>query len=568
MLNLLSSGIIILLLLSGCGWDGAATRNNDFAPLTSIEITADSPTIAAHTSTKLVVTGNYSGLFTRDITAQVAWSSASPAVADFVSPATPNRISGQAPGTAVLTATVENVTSSFTLTVSPATVTSLTITPANPSVARGLSRQFAVNGGFSDGTTQDLTFDADWAASAPAVATISNDAGSKGLAQALTVGTATLTATFAFNGVSTTTLLTVTEAALQAITVSPANPTILTISRVPFKAVGSFSDGSTADITSQAVWSSSSADIATVATGGAAKTLTPGTVSINATLAGISGTSSLKVTGGFLTGIAISPTNPGTVKDTTARMTARGTFSNGSTRDISGAVDWTVANPSFATVTTPGGNLALLNPLAVTTGTIVTARSGLVFTETTLTVTAPQLLSIALAPTNLELTTGTGDRLTLKALFSDGSTRDVTLGSDWTSDAAAIAPVGNSDITKGRVSGAANGSAIISATYGGLTVKATVTVRTRTLRDLTIAGATSSVIGNQFALTATASYTDGTNKDVTEETGWSIDNPNIANLVDPRNQPGQVVMVDGGLATLTASFGNQTKTLSLTSQGL
>jgi len=563
MFNPLLSGFLLLLLLTGCGWDGTATRNNDFTPLTSIEILADSPAIAAHTSTRLSVIGHFSGLFTRDITPQVVWSSAAPAVADFVSPATPNRVSGQAPGSAVLTAAVGNVSSTFTLTVSPATVTSLTIAPAGPSIAKGLGSQFVVSGAFSDGTNQDLTFDADWASSTPAVATISNAAGSKGLAQALAVGTSTITATF--DGVSGTTLLTVTTAALQTISVLPANPTILSLSRTAFTAVGSYSDGSTADITNQALWSSSSAGIAEVTSGGAARTITPGTTLVSATLAGISGKSSLKVTGGFLTGITISPANPRLVRDTAGRMTAKGTFSNGSTRDISGAVDWTVANPAFATVTTPGGNLALLNPLAVTAGTIVTARSGTVFAETGLTVTAPRLTGITIAPTSLDLTNGTSDRLTVTALFDDGSTQDVTIVCDWTSDAAATAPVGNSGTAKGRVSGAADGPAIISASYGGLTARSTVTVRTRLLQDLIITGVTATTVGNQVTLTATASYSDGS-KVVTEDTDWSIDDTNIATLADALNQPGQVVMVDGGLATLTASFGNKSITVPLTSR--
>ena len=91
MKNLLWSGFFIVLVLSGCS-NGTPTRLNTFTPLTSIEITAVSSTIAAQTSTRLTATGNYSGLFTRDITAQVVWSSDTPNVAGtFTTAATPNR---------------------------------------------------------------------------------------------------------------------------------------------------------------------------------------------------------------------------------------------------------------------------------------------------------------------------------------------------------------------------------------------------------------------------------------------------------------------------------------------
>src|SRR5512138_11418 len=111
MTNLLRSGFIMMVLLSGCGSNGTPTRNNDFTPLTSIQISAATPTIAAHTSTRLSATGNYSGLFTRDITDKVVWSSGSPNVAGFVTASSPNRVTGHIPGTAILTATVGNVSS-------------------------------------------------------------------------------------------------------------------------------------------------------------------------------------------------------------------------------------------------------------------------------------------------------------------------------------------------------------------------------------------------------------------------------------------------------------------------
>jgi hypothetical protein len=50
-------------------------------------------------------------------------------------------------------------------------------------------------GTFSDGTTQDLTMDVTWSSGTPGVATISNVAGSEGLATSVAIGTTTITAT-------------------------------------------------------------------------------------------------------------------------------------------------------------------------------------------------------------------------------------------------------------------------------------------------------------------------------------------------------------------------------------
>ncbi len=575
MLRLIGLGVAIVLIVSGCGSNGAPTRHNDFTPLTSIEISADSPAIAAHSSTMLKVTGNFSGQFSRDITDQAVWSSDSPNVAEFITTGKPNRVTSHVPGTTILTATVGNVSNTFKLTVTSATVSALTITPVAPAVPKGLNTQFTVSGTFSDGTTQDLTFDSAWSSDTPAVATVSNDINSKGVAQALAVGTSTIRATF--DGVNSTSLLTVTEVVLQSVAVIPtnpllpANPSILSLSATSFKATGTYSDGSTADITSQAAWSSSRPEFATIATGGAATTLTPGTTIISASLAGISGTSNLKVTGGALSGISLSPANPKLTTTTLLRMTATGTFNNGSSRDITGVADWSVLDPSIATVTTPGGNLAWLNALASTptlNPTTVSAafKFGIVTMTgaTNLTVTAPQLQSISINPTNLDLTVGTSSRFSVTATFNDATTQDVTLNSSWTSNSDATASAGNIGLAKGRVSGVAAGPVTISATYGDITVAVPITVTRRTIQSLVISGTPTVVSGNQVKFTTTANYSDGSSVDVTEDTTWSLDQPNIAILADSQNQPGQVVAVDTGSATLTASFGGQTQTMKLT----
>jgi hypothetical protein len=578
MFNLAWSGIVMLLLISGCGWNGTPTRNNDFIPLASIEISAVSPTIdvsrtiAAHTSTTLSVKGNFSASFTRDVTDQVVWSSSSPAVAGFVTATNPNRVTALAPGTAILTATVGGVSAAFTLTVSPAIVTTLTITPAAPSIFKGLTTQLSVLGTFSDGTTQDLNFDADWASTAPAVATVSNSAAGKGFVQAVAVGTTTITATF--SGTSGSTLLTVKEPVLQSITVTPVNPSLLSLSSGIFKVTGNYSDGSTPDITSQASLSSSNTAIATIDGSGAVTTLLQGTTTISASMNGVTGTSNLRVTGGNLTGITLTPATVTLVKGTVGRIKATGTFISGNTssvRDITGAVTWTPANTDIVTVTTPGGNVAWLSPVTVTpvsVPTTVTAKHGTVTAAATLTVTAPQLQLITISPTTLDLAAGTGSRLSVQATFN-GEIHDVTANANWTSRAETIATVGNADLAdKGRVKGVAAGITTISASYGGLTAQfpATVTVTQRLLQSLTISGPSSITAGNQVAFTALATYSDGTSRDVTEADGttWSIDNSNVAIPADSRNQPGQVVAVDSGLATLTASFGDKTQKVTIT----
>ena len=69
---------------------------------------------------------------------------------------------------------------SFSVTVTAAALTSIAVTPASPSVAKGLTEQFTATGTYTDGTTANLTSQVTWASATASVATISNTAGSQG----------------------------------------------------------------------------------------------------------------------------------------------------------------------------------------------------------------------------------------------------------------------------------------------------------------------------------------------------------------------------------------------------
>src|SRR4030042_5288128 len=90
---------------------------------------------------------------------------------------------------------------------SNAALTAISVTPTNPSVAKGTAQQFTATGTYSDNTTQDLTTTVTWSSSSTSVATINN----AGLATAVEAGTAIITATEPASGISGSTTLTVTN---------------------------------------------------------------------------------------------------------------------------------------------------------------------------------------------------------------------------------------------------------------------------------------------------------------------------------------------------------------------
>lgn len=243
----------------------------------------------------------------------------------------PGLVSGVAVGTAKITATRAGVTGSTIVTVTPAVLTSIAITPPNPSTANGFSVQITATGTFSDFTTADLTNTVSWTSSDDATATVNPT----GRVTGTGVGSATITATQA--GVSGSTSVTVTSATLSSILVAPANPSIAQGNSVQLTATGTFSDATAQDLTKTAAWHSSSPTVAVVGNagiGGSVTTISVGTATITATKAGVSGSTTVTVTPAVLASIVITPVNPSLAKDTTVQLTATGTFSDGTTQDL------------------------------------------------------------------------------------------------------------------------------------------------------------------------------------------------------------------------------------------
>jgi hypothetical protein len=105
---------------------------------------------------------------------------------------------GVAPGTVTVIAAFSGQVGVASLTVTDATLSSITIKPASADIALGSPQGFSATGTFSDGTTQNLGSQVTWSSSEITVAIIS-DAGAIS-----TTGTGTTSIGASLNGVSAT----------------------------------------------------------------------------------------------------------------------------------------------------------------------------------------------------------------------------------------------------------------------------------------------------------------------------------------------------------------------------
>jgi Big-like domain-containing protein len=274
------------------------------AAVASIAVTPPTARIALGTTRQFTATGTLTGGPTQDLTTFAAWTSSSPTVATVGNTAGSFGLAeSKGTGTTNILASFDTVTSAppATLTVTPATLSSISIAPTTTSVAAGNRLQYSATGSFSDGTLQNVTAEATWTSSNTLVATVSNATGTRGLVSTLAQGTTTITA--ALSGVtSDRATLTVTAPALVSIAISPPNPVIsLSFSVVQqFTALGLISDGTTTNLTSSATWQSSIPTVALISDVGLSKGFanlgSAGTTTISATFGTITGSTVLTVT--------------------------------------------------------------------------------------------------------------------------------------------------------------------------------------------------------------------------------------------------------------------------------
>jgi uncharacterized protein YjdB len=513
------------------------------ATLVSIAVTPASPSIAKGTTQQFTATGTFSDNSTQNLTGSVTWTSQTGGVAAITAG---GLASGVVAGTSKIQAASGGVSGSTTLTVTSATLVSVAVTPANPSIAKGKTEQFTATGTFSDNSTQNLTGSVTWTSQTTSVVTIT----AGGLATGVATGASQIQA--ASGAVDGSTNLTVTAPTLVSIAVTPANPSIAKGKTEQFTATGTFSDSSTQNLTSTATWSSVTTTVATIAAGGLATAVAAGTSKIEATSAGISGSTILTVTSATLVSIAVTPANPSIANGTKEQFTATGTFSDSSTQNLTSTATWSSVTTTVATIA--AGGLAT----AVGTGTsTIKAVSVGITGSTTLTVTAATLVSIAVTPANPSIANGKTEQFTATGKFSDNSTQNLTSTATWSSVTTTVATIAAS----GLATAVAAGTSKIEATSAGITGSTTLTVTAAALVSIAVTPANPSIAkGATEQFTATGTFSDSSTQNLTSTATWSSVTTTVATIA----AGGLATAVGTGTSTIKAVSGGITGSTTLT----
>jgi phospholipase C len=525
--------------------------------LNYVIISPPNPTLLPGGTQQFSATAKFTDGTSQGITSSANWTSANPSVATVGNTTGvygfAQAVSG---GSSKISATLAGSTASTTLTVK--TLSSITVNPATSQVAVGLTTPFTATGNYSDGTQADITTSVQWSSAPTSVATISNTAGSQGVATGVSQGTATITATS--GSISGTASLTVNPpASLVSIALNPNNPTLPAGVTRQMQAIGTYSDNSTQDITTSVTWSSSLTSVATISNAsgsqGVITSVSLGNSTITAVQGSISASTTLRVK--TLSTLVVSPNGSTVPKGSNLQLYAFATFTDGSTQYLTTSVNWASSVTTVASVNSLG--------IAAAAGagtTVVTATSGSV--SGSANVTVKLLSSITVYPNNvypntLILPVGGTTKLTATATYTDLTQSSITGAVQWSTSAASVVTVGSNIGTYGVTNAVSAGSANVTATVGSISGSATVIVKAPQSIAVTPPNAT---VGNgmQKQYVATASYSDSTTEDISGYATWRSDTPAVATI----NTLGLSTAVAAGQANISAQVGTTAGTTTLT----
>jgi Bacterial Ig-like domain (group 2) len=186
---------------------------------------------------------------------------------------------------------------------------------------------------------------------------------------------------------------------------------------------------------------------------------------------------------------------------------------------LTSTATWSSQTTSVATITAGG--------LATGAGTgmsTIKAASGAISGTTTLTVTAPTLVSIAVTPANPSIATGGTEQFSATGTFSDNSTQNLTSTATWSSQTTSVATIA----AGGLATAVGTGMSKIQATSGGISGSTTLTVTSEsaTLQVIVVSPQNPVIADNgatqQF--TATGHFSDGSTQNLTSSATWTSSN--------------------------------------------
>jgi len=534
------------------------------AVLVTIQLTPQNSNLFVGVSQRYTATGVYSDGTSQNISALVSWASSATNITTIDNTSGGNRgvATALSAGSSQISASLMSVSAETTLTVRAISLSNLVVTPANSSVAAGLSRQFVATANYADGSAFDVSRTAIWASSDTEVV-IMNPNGNDNSGQAAAQAAGSVQVSASFGEMSGTANLTVTAATLTSMLVTPANNSVIAGQSRQYTATGVYSDGSSENLTALVNWASSDNTVAQPNTNmtsnsGLVAGVSAGTVQIQASLGAVSAQTNLTVTSATLSSISVTPVNSAVAVGLNRQFTATGVYSDGSTLNITPSVVWASSNIQVATLNANGNSNSGV-ATGQTAGEVqISATLNSVSGAATLAVTNASLTSINVTPQNPSVLAGLSRQFSAIGSYSDGSSADLTTAVNWTSGTVSVASMNASQqANSGLATALSDGMSLITASLADVEGSTTLTVTAASLVTIDVSPANASVRVNQDqAFTATGTYSDGSTQTLSSSVIWTSSNTSVA-VLNSNNQAnsGLATALTTGVADITATLG-------------
>ena len=517
----------------------------------------------------------YSDGTSKDVTNLAAWSTSDAAVASVSSGAvTPSATQG---GSATITAKYQGLSGTCTVTVTKPeqSTTSVTLDATSIEITEGETYQIDGTVSLINPTATLSAKDACiWTTSSASVATVS-----QGLVTAKAAGTATITATHGGKSAScavsvkakpvqTTTSVTLTESSVD-MTVGETHQLDGTVTCInPSRSYSA---------RSVCTWSSSNSSVASVSSQGLVTAKAAGTATITASNGGKSATCTITVKDKpvTLSSIALNSTTLSLAVDATYTLPGdfkvTATFSDGTTKDVTSSVTWSVPSGSASYLSLSGLTLKGLkktsSPAALTAAYTYSNEKKEASVAVTVTEKqAPTLTSVTASTSSIALTVGdaygmtSGTKVRFEAKYSDGTTKDVTASATYAvpSNYATVAYLNGTTLIA-----RATGTGQVTATYEGKSAAVAVTVTAKDVPVTSVALNKSSITLEEGAsYTLSVTFNGGQSTPTNTGVTWTTTSAGIATV----DGNGKVTGVAAGtcVVTVTTKDGGKTASCNVT----
>ena len=477
----------------------ASLTVNPSSPV-SLTVSPKNATVSAGSSLSYAATASDKFSNNWDVSASATWQINSSAIGSWKG----STYNSAIVGVWIVTGSFQGFSTTALLNVTNGYATKIQINPQTLSLTAGLSMAYAV--------TAFDSFNNSWDATGSA--TFGIDAGAGGswngnVYTAYSAGTWSVTASSL--GLSNTAALTVVHAQAVQISLGPNSASITAGSKQTCTATAYDNYNNPWDVSNLTGWSITSG------AGGSWNSsvytsFSAGSWTISGNYLGLVNTAYLTVTHGTAISLTVSPKTLVIPAGSNETFTALYSDAENNTWDISSSAGWSI---------TPGAGGSWTGNIYKTANVgnwIVTATSGNLSNNASLSVTHGSIVSIVVSPKTTSIAAGVSQTFTASALDSYGNSWDVTGSMTWS-----ITSGSGGSWSGNTYTSATAGTWNVTGSYSGFSNTASLTVTHGSVLSITISPKTATLLaGTSQAFTATASDQYGNSWDVTNSISWNV----------------------------------------------